>query len=466
MSEINFTDPDRLLDQIVTALAAEPVPDFRDPLASDPESAVPRETRATPLQLGRRDTRSWTQWTIVGVVTIILAALVILLSSSSPITGPGAAFAQVQQAVSNSKSIRFRTLDYHGNRDPMIVVSVSVPGVGARSEGPDGWVFVTNFTEERLMTIDHRAHKAQIDQIYLDPRWSDTGTLEKLRNLPASGAKSLGRTVFEGKPVLQFACENEGEFVVLVDPKTNLPVRMELKMEKGLPGGEAFREVMTDFIFDAPVDASEFAIKPPPGYEVTRCEEPSNRKPIDARTWTVSPQEGFGPLRRDASKAQILAALGTPDQIEETYRGPEVFKAPGVPVKGQPEVVFETLHYPSRGFEIYVSSRKGMMGFNCFGRLWRFEPEREFPGKTDRQIAMGASIADVLKAYGEPEVQSHGRDDVLQYLHKGWWFHFRLGKLDRIQATEPLSDRIEVTPTGDGGYSTRVKGNTPAVKKK
>jgi hypothetical protein len=465
MSEINFTDPDQLLERIVTAIAEEPVPEFRDPFGSDPALALLRETRAIPFHLGHRDPRSWAQWTIVGVVTASLAALVVLLSSSGPITGPSAAFAQVQQAVSNTKSMRCRTLDYHGDRDPYVTSSVSLPGVGSRGEGPST-VSIINYADRKSLWIDHKERKAEIQQLYPDGI-AAASYFQQIRDLPASGARVLGTAQYEGKPVLKFAWQNDGEFIVLVDPQTHLPIRMELKMDKGLPGGETFREVMTDFVFDAPVDESLFAIKVPPGYSVTHCEEPPGRKPIDTRTWIAS-QQGLGPITTHATKKQILAALGTPDQIEETYRGPEVFSSPGVPVhNGQPDVVYEELHYPSRGFDISVSSKQGMMGFNCFGRLWSSDSCRDFLGKTDRQIPLGATVDDVLAAYGKPEVRSRLRGEVLHYLYKGWSFQFRNGKLAYFSVAEPRSEKVEIIDNGDGSWLEGVKTtNKSAAKKK
>jgi hypothetical protein len=469
MSETSDSDRHRLLDLIVTSLSEEPVPDFQDPLLDRPVSATV-SLEGAKVWPGLRDVVPRARWPIAGVAVACLAALIVALSSHGPGSGPGAAFAQVQQAVSNTKSMRARTLDYHGDRDPYITSGVSLVGVGSRSEGPNGWESITNLKAGRMMSIDHRARKVRIQQLYFEQRkeTSDAGYLEKLRNLPASGAKALGSGEFEGKKVLKFAFECDGEFVVLVDPKTHLPLRMELTIEKALPGGKTFREVTTDFIFDAPADESLFEIKVPPGYAVTRCEEPPDRKPVDTSTWQVSPTKGLGSVPMHATKQRIIAALGTPDLIEETYRGPELFASPGGPaVKGQPEVVRERLNYRSLGFQIDVSSKEGMTGFSCFGRLWGFDSVREFRGKTDQQLGLGTSIDEVLAAYGKPDVRGHLRDDTLKYLHKGWYFLFCDGKLALISVTKPRPENIEFKQTDEsGGYTESVKPNKKSGEKK
>ncbi len=459
MSEIDFSDPDALLDRIATALREEPIPDFSDPGLGSVQSVdarggdpaiVPRPSRIEP--------RLYARWLAVGAAIAALAMLIVALSAFGPSGGPGVAFAQVQEAVSKTKSMSCRTLSILGNREPSMSAGVSVLGVGSRSEGPNGWVSITNLKARRSMWIDHRKRKAGINQLYFKEgrQSADTGVFEKIRDLPASGAKALGAIEFEGKLVLKFAFESMGQFVVYVDPKTHLPLRMELNIEKG-SGDQPYREVTTDFVFDAPVDESLFEIKVPAGYAVARCEEPKGRKPIDTRSWIASPEKGLGPVPMGSTKERIIALVGTPDLIEETYRGFEVFRNPGGPaLPGQKEIVRERLNYRSLGFNIEVSSREGMTGFGLYGRLLCFDSARDFLGNTDRKIGLGASIDDVVRAYGTPDVKSHLREDVLHYFHKGWSFLFRDGKLASITAFPPRPEYIEFEDTGDGGYTERV----------
>lgn len=126
----------------------------------------------------------------------------------------------------------------------------------------------------------------------------------------------------------------------------------------------------------------------------------------------------------------------------------------------------EKLRYPSRGFEILVSNKEGMTGFNCFGRLWGFDSCRDFLGKTDRQIHLGASVDEVLAAYGKPEFRSRQREEVLRYLHKGWSFTFGNGKLAHISVFQPRSENVEIIDTGNGGYTERVKPKKQSAEKK
>jgi hypothetical protein len=473
MSQVSDSDLDRLLDQIVTTLREDPIPEFSDPLAAAADRTTQRPLGPPmPLSLprGRGTLR---RWSLIAAATATAVGLIFFVSSYGPNGESRAAFAQVQEAVAKTKSMSNRCLDFHGDRDPYVTTQTILVGVGSRSEGPNGFVSIRNQKARRSLWINNKTRTAGIQELYPDPagKGRPDGFLEKLRDLPASGAKNLGTTVYDGKKVLKFAWYADGDFVVFVDTKTHLPIRMELKIDwkTHLPAGmelkfkmrppknETFREVITDYVFDAPVDESLFDIKIPAGYAVTVSEEPKDRKPVDTSTWVASVTKGLGPVPRGASKEQILAALGTPDLIEPTYRGPDLFTAPGHPAAGAKEVVFEDLDYSSLGFSISVSRTKGMTGFTCFGRLQRFDSARDFLGKTDGQIALGASIDDVVKAYGKPEVKSRSREDMLHYFHKGWTFIFRDGKLAWFSVSEPLSENIEVIDTGDGGWLTGVK---------
>jgi hypothetical protein len=458
MSHKNANEPDRLLDQIVIALREQSIPELVDPHIAIPvrkASDTRAESAATRTDSrGRR--RSPVRWSITGSILALVAILVIAVPAIIPNGQPRMAFAQVQQAVSAVKSFRCRYLDFHGDQDPYVTTVVSVRGIGSRSEGSNVSETITNFKAQRLLYIDHRGHKARIYQLYSHDGKGGVDTFEeRIRNLPAAGAKELGTTVFNGKKVLQFAFSQFGEFVVLVDPDTKLPLRMELKMDKGLSGGAVFREVITDFLFDAPVEESLFEIKAPPGYVVERCEEPMGRKRVDTKTLVVSATKGVGPVPMGASKEKVIAFFGKPDFIETVHHGLAMAASPGGPAThGQKDILRERLHYESLGFEVSLSSDEGMTEVRCFGPSLT---ARGFLGKTDAKIGLDCAIGDVLKAYGEPEAKSRIRDDELHYFHKGWSFLFDDGKLTSFSASKPMSDQIEIEAHDDGSWTERIK---------
>lgn len=449
------TDTDELLDRIINALREAPVPKPLKPLSGRGTNQLPRRTSPADGDRAFTPRRMKKRWLTTGAAITLLMALVVTSSMLIPGTRPGAAFAEVQQAVTSIRSVRYRILDFHGDKDPYVTTSLFASGLGSRADGPAGSEQITNMKAQRMLWLDHRARKATIYQLYLqDGEQPGDKFHEKIRTL-AANARPLGTRQLDGKRVLQFTFANQGEYVVLVDPETKLPLRMELKIGGAADDDTSFREVITDFIFDAPIDESTFEQKVPPEYAVERCEEPLDRKPIDTQVLAISPTRGIGHLPMGSSKDEVIAAFGKPDRIELLGGARGTSTAPGKPAnKRHAEEVFEKLHYNSLGFELEVSSGQGITQFHC---LPRGPLARPFLGKTDAGIRLGAPIDEVVQAYGAPEVRSHMRDEVLRYPHKGWSFVFDDSRLAWFSATEPLSELIEIEDHGDGSYTERVK---------
>jgi hypothetical protein len=450
-------DTNQLLDRILVALREEPIPEFTGPPpALRPVQIVGRgaEPAATHGR-GSAGRRTSPRLLVAGATVAVLATVAAIALITAPAASPSPAFGDVQEAASAFKSLRYRCLDFHGDQDPYITTVVSVRGLGSRADGPGGLETITNWKERRMLRLDHQARKAVLYQIYVEDGRSERDRFdERMRNLPGD-AKQLGSAELNGKKVLRFAFSNLVEYVVLADPATKRPLRMELTLDKGLPGNRSFRELFTDFVFDAPVSESLFNLDIPPGYAVERCEEPRDRKPVDTRALVVSPTNGVGPVRMGALKDEVVSFFGTPDWIETQGRSPRMSPAPGQkPATGEAAVVLERLHYYSLGFEVMVSSVRGMTEFRCLpvGAI-----ARKFLGKTDAGIQLGASIDDVIREHGTPEVKSHFRNTNLRYVHKGWSFLFGDGKLESFSAFEPVSDEIEVVDNGDGSFTERVK---------
>ncbi|HET6880710.1 MAG TPA: hypothetical protein VFI31_11175 [Pirellulales bacterium] len=448
-------DTDQLLDRISRTLREEPVPEFVGlPPVFRPAPAIHKlDTRLIDASdlIKRQVPRRWLMASaaFATVAAIIVAALILF-----PAAHPSVAFGDVQDAVAAFASLRYRTLSFWGEADPHVSSIIWSRGKGLHAEGSNGSEQITNVEARRMLWLDHRSRKATLYQIYLE---DETGCADefndRLRHLPRD-AKALGAAKFNGNNVLQFSFSLLGEYVVLVDPGTKLPLRMELKLDQG-PGRPSFREVITDFVFDAPVNESLFELKVPPEYSFERCEEPADRKAIDTRELILSPTKGVGDVPMKASKEKVIAFFGSPDMVEVIGRSAKVSSAPGKAMEGRHEVVFERLTYNSLGFEATVSSVDGMTEFRCFSNQGPIA--RRFLGRTDKGIRLGASIDEIIKAYGAPEVKTHFRDDSLFYFHKGWRFLFADETLVSFSITEPMSDQIEIVDNGDGSWIERVK---------
>jgi outer membrane protein OmpA-like peptidoglycan-associated protein len=101
--------------------------------------------------------------------------------------------------------------------------------------------------------------------------------------------------------------------------------------------------------------------------------------------------KGSGKIVLGATRAQIEAVLGAPDEFEDE----------DADILG----VYEA-HYFSKGINIeYNSTTKAATNVSFYGdtsKIGVFKKYKLFPGATDKGIRWGASPAEVIKAYGEP----------------------------------------------------------------
>ncbi len=85
--------------------------------------------------------------------------------------------------------------------------------------------------------------------------------MDHLRNFRGKPDADLGEKLIDGRPARGFRFSEGGwNNVVWIDAKTNLPVRMENKTVLNAEGVKTI--VLTDFVFDAPLDETCSARRP------------------------------------------------------------------------------------------------------------------------------------------------------------------------------------------------------------
>ena len=97
---------------------------------------------------------------------------------------------------------------------------------------------------------------------------------------PNTQRESLGEKEIDGRQVVGFRLSGHGNVVsVWGDPKTRLPVRIEVTMAL-VP---SYKAIASDFEFNVPVDESLFSVDPPAGYKVSvRQSQPSDDSSDDS----------------------------------------------------------------------------------------------------------------------------------------------------------------------------------------
>jgi outer membrane lipoprotein-sorting protein len=455
MNDSTQENQPELLDQLCLAIATQEVP----ALASEPVmpweksgnlgTTNPRRHNmsraARKVDLTRLT--SWRGWLTVSVVAVVVLVCGFLMSG---LTNSNSAFAQVQEAAAKIRSVRFRTLEYDGDRDPKVTSIVILSGVGGRSDSSDGVEVVSDYKSGKRLSLDHRSKTAEVVQTF-----DSTPSLEQLwarfLELPSDKVKKLEAGTIDGKKVNRFEVQENGTLIVSVDPSTNLPARMEMEVDSGSNGNKRHRHVATDFIFNSAVDPSLLSTAPPAEYQLTESARPSSRKPFRESDLIVSPETGIGGVTLGSSKDVIIAKLGQPDSIRETsVPGQEIPNPDNTKTKLADTVIVQ-MQYPSDGFDLTIGA-SGLERIHCYGKQFRGAMAQDFVGKTDAGIKIGATTDDVIAKYGRPDVRSGGRHEDLFYIHKGYRFRFVEGKLASVTVSAPMPKEVKVIDKGNGSF--------------
>jgi outer membrane lipoprotein-sorting protein len=418
---------------------------------------------------------SWIMQRRVSIsATVLTAAAVVLFLAFGPFgQGNTLAFSDVQKALGTTKSMTYDCLMYNGNDDPTVIKVSCLGGDRVRADFSGGEVEIVNRKEEAMMTVMHQNRTAMITSLYSSPEFSKmmADSFARFRTLPEKASRRIGEREYKDRKVIDFLVTlDDRDYTVTVDSETKLPVRMEFATEKLAATGRSCRELWTDFVFDAPLDESLFAITPPPGYTIERHLLPKNPSPAtDDLSLVISPETGIGPVRFGMSREEVVRALGKPDSSSTSESTMPAQADTGLYSKPQTYVT-TTLDYSSRGFSLNLSSSfrvegttypgYGLLSIRVFNEVDQAPTFRDFQGKTREGIRLGATPDDVLKVYGEPDNKiENGSFKGLSYLKFGWSFEFRHGKLAAISLNSPLpADALR-----SGKVS--VKQQVPPVRK-
>jgi outer membrane lipoprotein-sorting protein len=297
-----------------------------------------------------------------------------------------AGFAEVQAAVQSARSVTCRqTTRIKGETGETIRLSIVGNGM-LRADQAEGGYTVTDSANHRALLVDPKKHEVTLMQGANVP---DVNLYELIRNLPAdTSAVRLPEKKIDGKKALGFVVKVQGyPLTVWADPKTKLPVRMEAQEKDDT--GNTVEVVVDEFVFDKELDPKLFSFEPPAGYKLKAvgvAEFPAAPADAKLKDLVVTPLVGIGPVKFGMKQEEVEKLLGKPDAAEERGKNGYVH-----------------LNYSSRGFFIGVSKNLGVVMISCVAQKTMVTRVRNFSGKTDRGIALGASKADVIRAYGEPE---------------------------------------------------------------
>ena len=355
---------------------------------TDPTLALER-TRAALLADPKPSSSFWSVRTMTryaAAVATIAAAALLALWLANPF-GPGSlAFADVQKKVEQTKSVTMTFSGTGGDGEPVTGAAYALADGRMRMDDPDGSYNVIDLKRERSLAVDPAKKEAVLIKGYHDRGPADVYQLlrdirkNEVKKLPAEQVKGQATEVFMAKVKMG---EVQQELKVWVEPKSQLPVRLEIA-DKDKTGRE--RKMTIDVKFDQPLDEKLFSTEPPAGYTLRTegVDGPPAERVEDDKTVKpeAKPKVGIGPVTFGMNKEQVIEKLGKPDKIDQ---------------KGL------ALDYLSRGYSILVSPKRGAMMITCYTQATFIVKVKDFAGKTTEGIGMGAKAADIITAYGAPD---------------------------------------------------------------
>jgi outer membrane lipoprotein-sorting protein len=269
----------------VEAVLAEPVPQI------DLERLI--HSRLSPP----RPTRRFASFPALGTILmsprnlLIVAAaiaLIALVSQWIPSSNGDLALAQVQQQVEKLHTAQFTETFKQTGSPPTTTRKMTLGDSRGRWEGTAGGDLgrcITIMDEKQLLNIfpDKKGYVlSQYVQMPADGNndsgkkgfmWRDT--FGELLRAPVESVKRLPEKTIDGKTAVGFVTEREEKsdgFITTsrrtywIDSKTKLPILVEFAAHSTNPDINDTEGLVSDFVFDAPLDPALFSTEPPKGY--------------------------------------------------------------------------------------------------------------------------------------------------------------------------------------------------------
>ncbi len=332
-----------------------------------------------------------------------ITAVAISLIPTRPISA-AIEMAEVQRQVAATKNLAF-TMSHLVDGESKDSLRFVVRDDGVVRNGSDDGFAISSFRDRKAIIVQSKEKRAIVMEgtAFRIPETFDFYRL--IREIAKDSVQDLEDRRIEGqlckglKVQLKLPDSQNRMADVWVDPETKLPVLIEMIDRKD---GHEQVERFDRFEYDRPIPDRFFSMTPPDGFKVETYGI-STLAPVAAdravSAPTLTPLVGIGPAKFRMTEKEVIEALGKPDR-ENMFGSMKI------------------LSYYSRGFELWIlppgSPKPGLNNIACLGQHGMAIKIREFQGKTDKGIGLGASRAEIVKIYGKPSYENVSRmKDVL-----------------------------------------------------
>ena len=380
-------------------------------LAAGPAGTIPQDKDSRFF----RGKRMFPQIAKVALACVVLVAIIVAFVLSGG--QQQLAFAQVAEKVQHTQSLSFKVKQITRDPEQPEQRILILPDGRVRADGSMNY-WIRDDKGHKMIMVDKARKTAQVQEGFSLPVPGDINVYEMIKNIRKEAARRLPDEEIGGRKVAVFRVEVKGlparekSWVskVWVDPKTELPIRIETPEDDLGECGMNAATAMYDIEFDRPFDPALFSFEPPKGYKVEisgTANFPDLPEKPELRAPRIISGVGLGPIRFGMSRDEIETLLGKPDGYEANKTN---------------------LVYNSRGFVLTVSHRSGLKRISCVSQELTTSRVRDFAGKTKEGIGIGSSLKEVETAFGKPD-RDEGHDAINKRLRLRQTRHWKSNSL-------------------------------------
>ena len=261
-------NPGDLLERSLGAMRNAPMPD-------GPSQQLIADTLATldkaqgddqPLSNTQRKTN-------MRIITRLAASLIIAIGAAALIffTTRTTSIAFAENVVQKVREAKTLTFDCAADLPGMGPVKMHffMNSAGQTRVEVAGTVSIIDPKSGKVLTLVQAMKQAIVMELGANIYGQDktpTNMVEEFKNLDIKKAKDLGEQEIDGKLCKGFIADDKGtQFTVWAEKGTGKLQRIELELSAGVGTSKM---VMSEFVFDPPLDPALFSIEPPAGYKV------------------------------------------------------------------------------------------------------------------------------------------------------------------------------------------------------
>lgn len=298
--------PDELLSQAEASLRNQEVPAGPSEAVVACTLAALLESSDSPDTLAMRRRIPRMAIPIAAAVLLALGGLVYVESLTS--VGPPVAWADVAAKLRDARTLTYSSR-IQGSTLPMTARHwMKVPGL-MRMESSNGFISIMDGDPETQLFLDAPTKTAYfaksprkgtapgeaksapptdqkpeggyatfvpdvqvVDRVRPEGDKFEFSGFDKLRNMADKKGEPIGKKQIGEVDAQGFRIQENGiSYTAWIDPSTRLPLLIEHTFSAG---GKKLTTIMSDFVFDVPLDDALFSIKPPTGYKVSESAFP------------------------------------------------------------------------------------------------------------------------------------------------------------------------------------------------